>query len=83
MSEIELFGAHKHALKEDTCFIIKQLALFSERPDLVNATGDWIWFRDISKYFSSNNFVSCITDGSLVNSYATGTYGVRPRFLLG
>lgn len=83
MSEIELFGTHEYALKEETCFIIKQLALFTEKPDLVNPTDNWIWLRDISRYYSSGTFVGCYSDGSPGSSIAYNTIGVRPRFLLG
>ncbi len=86
MSECEVYGATINSSSRfDTGIAKTQLPLFRLNPAMIqaNRTGagrQWYWLKDVA---DSHGFCSVNRDGYACYDWATISYGVRPRFLIG
>ena len=85
MNEIMVYGCHiKAAMGNGTSIsnsttAKKQLALFRLNPAMLNKR-ETIWLRDV---VSSPSFALVAGAGAAADSFAAGSYGVRPYFVIG
>ena len=82
----EVYGATINSSSRfDTGIAKTQLPLFRLNPAMIqaNRTGagrQWYWLKDVA---DSPSFCRVDNTGYAGNFWATGSYGVRPRFLIG
>lgn len=82
MNEKMVYGSHAWGGGSqngyDTGADKSQLALFQARPDLITNRENW-WLRDVQ---SATGFCRVDSDGAASRGDASGSFGVRPAFLI-
>jgi len=81
MSESNVYGNTAFSSSGyDTGIDSRQYAIFQLKPELINNFRHWYWLKNVS---ASTGFAGVYSGGSSGGWGASGSNGVRPRFLIG